>query len=149
RRAADLHPLRARVDEEKGLLALRDRGDDVNAGLTLARDEPLLAVQHPHVAVPNSSRREPGQVAACAVLRERPSPAVLAGGNGPNVAVDLLGRRDLVQLARPTIDDREAEPVRRLSRLLFERDLTEHRELAAAELGGHVQHREALVARLP
>ena len=51
RRAPDLHPRRSGIDEEERLLPVGDREHDVDAGLALARDEPLLAVQHPLVAV--------------------------------------------------------------------------------------------------
>ena len=149
RRPHDLHSRRARIDEEEHLLPVGNGEDDVDARLAFARDEPLLAVQHPLVAVAHRGRLEPGEVGARARLGERPRLAVLAVRDRAHVAVDLLRRRDLVELARTAIDDREAEPVRRLPRLLLERDLAEHREVAATELGRHVQHGEARVAGLP
>ena len=148
RRAPDLHALRARVDEEERLLVLRDREHDVDARLALARDEPLLAVQHPLAAFTHGSRGEAGEVGARPGLGERPRFAVLAVRDRSHVALDLLRRRDLVELTRPAIDDRESEPVRRLPRLLLERNLAQHREVTAAELRRHVQHREPGLACL-
>ena len=51
-----------RVDEEERLLALGDCEHDVDARIAFARDEPLLAVQHPLVAVANRRRLETGEV---------------------------------------------------------------------------------------
>ena len=51
RRLRDRHPRRAGRDDEDRLLAFGDREHEVEAGRPLARDEPLLAVEHPLVAV--------------------------------------------------------------------------------------------------
>ena len=136
------------VDEEQRLLALGDRQHDVDAGRALARDEPLLAVQHPLVAVAHGGGAETGQVGAGVRLGQRPRLAVLAAHDGQHVALDLVGCRDVVELARAAVDDGEAEPVRRLARLLLERHLAEHRQVATAERRGHVELREPLRARL-
>ena len=136
------------LDDEQQLLALGDGRDEVEAGVALARDEPLLAVQHPLVAVADGGGRERGEVGAGAGLGQRPCLPVLAAHDRHDVPLDLLGAEELQQLARAAVDDREAEPVRRLARLLLERHLREHREVAAAHRGRHVQHREALRARL-
>ena len=51
RRLRDVQPGPPRLDDEQSLLAVRDRQHEVEAGIALARDEPLLAVQHPLVLV--------------------------------------------------------------------------------------------------
>ncbi len=149
RRAHDLHARRPRIDEEERLLPGRHCEDDVDTGLAFARDEPLLAVQHPLVTVTHRGRGKAGEIGACTRLRERPRLPILAVCDRAHVALDLIVRGDLVELARAAIDDCEPEPVRGLPRLLLERDLPDHGEIAASELGRHVQHREARVARLP
>ena len=118
------------------------RGDDVEARVALARDEPLLAVQHPVVAVAVGRRCERRQVGAGPRLGQRPRLAVLAAHDRHHVLLDLRRRQQLEQLARAAVDDGEPEAVRRLARLLLERHLAEHREIAAAERGRHVEHRE-------
>ena len=70
-RARDLEPRRARLDEEERLLVVDHRRDDVEARVAFARHEPLLAVQHPVVAVTDRGRLQaersepaPGSVSA-------------------------------------------------------------------------------------
>ncbi len=74
-RPDDLEPGRARLDDEKRLLAVCDGEDDVEARIAFARHEPLLAVQDPVVAVANGGRLQaseigpaPGSVSAHASL---------------------------------------------------------------------------------
>ncbi len=91
---------------------------------------------------------ETRQVRAGARLGQRPGLPVLAADDGQHVALDLVGCRDLVELAWSPVDDCEAEPVRRLARLLLEGDLAEHRQVATTERLGHVELREPLRPRL-
>ena len=84
-----------------------------------------------------------GDVGAGAGLGDRPRLPVLPARDGCDEALDLLGRRQLEQLARPAVHHREAEAVRRPPGLLLDRDLAEHAQVAPAELRGHVQHAEA------
>ena len=91
RRSPDLEPLRARVDEEQRLLALRDGEHDVHARFALAGDEPLFAVQHPLVTVAHGGRREPREVGARAGLGERPGLPILPVRDRSHVPLDLLG----------------------------------------------------------
>ena len=100
RRALDLEAGRPGLDEEEQLLALVHGGDDVDARLAFARDEPLLAVQHPLVAVADGRRRERGEIRAGARLGQRPRLAVLAADDRHHVPLDLLGGEQLEQLAR-------------------------------------------------
>ena len=148
RDARELEAGSAGLDDEERLLAVDDREDDVEAGVALARHEPLLAVQHPLVAVAHGRRGDGAHVRAGARLGDRPGLAVLAAQDGNDPAVALLGREDLPELGRAAVDDGEAEPVRGLAGLLLERHLAEHAEAGASGVLGHVQHREAGGARL-
>ena len=81
------HPLDAQagrigVDQKERLLTLGDGEHDVEARLALARDEPLLAVQHPVVAVPDGGRLDPAQIRSGPRLRQRPRLPVLAAHDG-------------------------------------------------------------------
>jgi hypothetical protein len=148
RDARELEAGRVRLDEEEGLLAVGDRKDDVEAGVALARHEPLLAVQHPLVAVADGCRGDGAHVRSSAGLRDRPGLPELAVQDGYDPAVPLLGREDLPELGRAAVDHREAEAVRRFARLLLQRHLAEHAQCCAARLFRHVQHREARGARV-
>ena len=149
RRADDLQPGRRRVDEEQRLLALGDREHDVDAGRALARDEPLLAVQHPLVAVAHGGGAGGRRGRSRRRARSAPTPR----GTRRARSASRSARPGRVSRSRsssrgPAVDDGEAEPVRRLARLLLERHLAEHRQVAAAERRGHVELREPLRARL-
>ena len=61
-RTLDLEPGCVGLDEKQRLLSVGDGRDDVNAGVALARDEPLLAVQNPVIAVANGGRLQARQV---------------------------------------------------------------------------------------
>ena len=148
RDAGELEAGSAGLDDEERLLAVDDREDDVEAGVALARHEPLLAVQHPLVSVAHGRRGDGAHVGAGARLGDRPGLAVLAAQDGDDPAVALLGREDLPELGRAAVDHGEAETVRRLAGLLLERHLAEHAEAGASGVLGHVQHREAGRARL-
>jgi hypothetical protein len=69
--------------------------------------------------------------------------------DGEDEPLDLLRARDLEQLDRSPLRDQEPQAVRRLARLLLERDHCEHRPARAAVLGRDVSVGEALLARLP
>lgn len=72
RLAHDLQPRRALVDEEEGLLSLGVGEDDVKAGQIAAGDEPLVAIQHPLIAVANGGSLDAGHVGAGARLGDGP-----------------------------------------------------------------------------
>src|SRR5262249_40895641 len=126
RRARELETRRVRLDDEQGLLPVRDREHDVEARAALARDEPLLAVDQPIVAVANGGRLDAGDVRAGTGLRDRPPLAILAAEDRRDPALHLPGCGDLEQLARATVDDRAADAVPRLARVLLQRDPAQH-----------------------
>ncbi len=146
--ARELEARSPRLDEEERLLAVGDREHDVEPRVALTRHEPLLAVQHPLVSFAHGCRGDGAHVRAGARLRDGPGLPELAVQDGDDPAVALRGREDLPELCRAAVDDREAEAVRRLARLLLERDLAEHAQSCASGFLRHVQHREAGRARL-
>ncbi len=148
RRAHDLEPGRLRLDDEQLLLVARDGEDEVEAGVALARHEPLLAVQHPLVAVADGCGLDASDVRARAGLRHGPRLPILAARDRCDEALDLLRSRQLEQLARAAVHHGEAEAVRRPPGLLLDRDLAEHVQVAPAELRRHVQDAEARGSRL-
>src|SRR5439155_11155698 len=127
---------------------LRPGEHDVEVRLLAARDEPLLAVQHPLAVLPPRGRADRGDVRACSGLRDGPGLHPLVPEDGTHPAFHLLGARQLEQLDRPPLGDAEAEPVGRLASLLLEHDLAEHRERGAALVGGDVEIREPRGTRL-
>src|SRR5262249_43319569 len=79
RRARDLEPRCVRLDEEERLLAVGHGRDHVHAGLSLARHEPLLAVQAPAaVAVPFGRGPAPRRAGAPPRVPRPPPPVVPA-----------------------------------------------------------------------
>lgn len=139
----DLHPRGSRLDEEQHVLALVRRRNDVDAGVALTRDEPLLSIDHPVVTVAVGRRCQCREVGAGTRFGQRPRLPVLAAHDRQHVLLGLHGGEKLEELAGTPVYDREPEPVCRLSGFLLERDLSEHREIAASESGRHVEHREA------
>src|SRR5206468_10878181 len=123
--------------------------DDVEPRMALAGHEPLLAVQHPVVALAHRRGGHRAHVGPRAGLRHGPGFAMIAAEDGNDPPLALFGREDLPQLRGPAVDNHEAEAVRSLTTLLFERHLAEHREPGASSLLRHVEHREALRTRLP
>jgi len=148
RDARELESWSAGLDDEERLLAVDDRENDVEAWVALARHKPLLAVQHPLVAVAHGRRGDRAHVRAGVGLRDRPGLAVLAPQDGNDPAVALLGREDLPELGRAAVDDGEAKPVRGLAGFLLERHLADHAEAGTSGVLRHVQHGEARSACL-
>ena len=143
RDALDVQARRVRLDEEQRLLAFCHGEDDVDARFAFTRHEPLLAVQHPLVSVAVGGRLEPAEIRPCSRLGQCPGLAMLPPDDRHDVTLDLFRRHHLEKLARPAVDDREAEAVRGLAGLLLERHLGEHRQVLTAQLDRHVQLREA------
>src|SRR5262249_50777069 len=119
RRAHDLDARRVAVDQEEGLATADLRQEDEKFGAVTARDEPLLSVQHPLVAVADGGGLQRAEVGARPRLGDRPRRAGLAAEDGHHVALELIGARRLVELPRAPAAQHEPEAVRRLARLLL------------------------------
>jgi hypothetical protein len=147
-RPDDLEARRLWRDEKERLLAFGDGQDDVEAWVTFARHEPLLAVDDPAVSVSLGRRGDCAHVRPRTRLGDRPGLSVLAADDRGHEALDLLGCRKLEELARAAVDHCEAEAVRRLPGLLLQCDLAEHGKAAPSQLLRHVEHRESRLSRL-
>ena len=148
RLAHDLQPRRSLVHQKQRLRSFGIGEHDVVAGQVAAGDEPLLAVQHPVVAVAGRGRLDAGHIGAGARLGDGPCLPRFATHDRHHPALALLRCHRRQQLAGTPVDDDEAETVRRLAGFLLDGHQVEHRQVGAADLHRHVQVAEPRRPRL-
>ena len=144
RRAHDPSPGASGSTRKSCLLAVGDRRDDVDARLALARDEPLLAVQHPVVAVADGGRRQSRRGPSPRPARSAPRPRGTRRGRwARRSAATCSGVASSSSSRGPRSTTANPSPFVALPASSSIATCAEHREAGAAVLGRHVEHREA------